>query len=384
MSNGSRTRAWVEIDLDALRANFQVVRELAGPERGVLPMVKANAYGLGVDAVVDALEPLSPWGYGVATVAEGVALRHLDLACPILVATPIPPGEESIAVAAELTPSVSDLGSLERLRRAAEAASTPIDFHVEIDTGMGRSGFEAARAAAWGRALLEVAPPNDAGPLRWTGAFTHFHSADEPDGERATREQMRRFEAALAELPVERSTLIVHAANSAGAIRFPDAGLDLVRPGIFLYGGRIAPEGSGAEPGAVVAIRARISLVRDVPAGSTAGYGATYTAARAERWATAAIGYGDGLPRTLGNAGSALVRGRRVPLRGRVSMDSVVLDVTDVPGVEAGDVATFVGADGAERLTLDEVAATAGTISYEILTRMGERLERVYEDGGEA
>ena len=386
MSNESRTRAWVEIDLEALRANFQVVGQRAGPSRGVLPMVKANAYGLGVDAVVDALEGLEPWGYGVASVAEGIALRHLDIARPIFVATPIPPGEEPLAVGAELTPSVSDLGSLERLRRAAEAAATPIDFHVEIDTGMGRSGFEAARAADWGRAVLEMAvPQGSGGGLRWAGAFTHFHSADEADGEGATREQMRRFDAALAGLPVERSTLIVHASNSAAAVRFPDLGLDLVRPGIFLYGGGVAPrEGGMAQPDAVVAIRARISLVRDVPAGSTAGYGATYTSARAQRWATAAIGYGDGLPRTLGNAGSALVRGRRVPVRGRVSMDSVVLDVTGVPGVEAGDVATFVGADGGEQLALDDVAATAGTISYEILTRMGERLPRVYQDGREA
>ena len=386
MSIESRTRAWVEIDLDALRANFQVIRQRAGAERGVLPMVKANAYGLGVDRVVGALEREQPWGYGVATVEEGVALRALGIARPILVATPVPPGEEGRAVEARLTPSVSDIASLLRLRSAAEAAGgDALDVHIEIDTGMGRSGFDWRQASKWGPELVRVAGREATAAVRCAGAFTHFHSADEPEGRAATEEQARRFEEALAELRVDRSSLVVHAANSAGALRWPELAGDLVRPGIFLYGGHAAPgladDGAVPPPDPVVSIRARLSLVREVPAGSTAGYGATYEATRPERWATAAIGYGDGLPRTLGNRGWALVRGRRVPVRGRVSMDSVVLDVSDVTGVEAGDVATFVGSDGDARVTLDEAASLGGTISYEILTRMGARLPRVYVGG---
>ncbi|HEX6589598.1 MAG TPA: alanine racemase [Longimicrobiales bacterium] len=376
MSNGSRARAWAEIDLAALRANFQVVRERAATAKGVLPMVKANAYGLGVEAVVDALEPLDPWGYGVATVAEGRALRALDVSRPILVATPIPPGEEDAAVDAELTAGVSDLDALRRLAAAAQESGATVDFHVDVDTGMGRSGFPADDVASWAPALLDAA-----GPLRCTGAYTHFHSADEGDGRAPTDEQVRRFEAALAALPVARAQLVVHVANSAAAVRWPELAFDLVRPGIFLYGGRIAPAGSGApEPRPVVSIHARLSHVRDVPPGTTAGYGATYAAAKAERWGTAAIGYGDGLSRALAKGGGALVGGRRVPMRGRISMDSVVLDVSGVPGVQAGDVATFVGADGGESIALEDVAAAMGTISYEVLTRMGERLERVYLD----
>ena len=374
MSNEYRTRAWAEIDLAALRANFQVVRTRAATARGVLPMVKANAYGLGVDAVVDALEPLDPWGYGVAAVTEGIALRALDISRPILIATPTPPGEENAVVGAELTPSISDLDSLRRLRAAAEASDATIDFHVEIDTGMGRSGFAANDAARWGPEVVEAA-----GSLRWTGAFTHFHSADEVDGESVTREQARRFDAAIALLPVPREQLLLHVANGAAAVRWPELAYDLVRPGIFLYGGRIAPAETGApRPEPVVSIRARASLVREVAAGATVGYGATYTAGAPERWATAAIGYGDGLPRALAEKGEAIVRGRRVPLRGRVSMDSVVLDVTGVAGVEAGDVVTFVGTEDGATLSLDEVARTTGTISYEILTRMTERVARVY------
>ena len=378
MSNGSRTRAWVEIDLAALRANFQVVRQRAGTGRGVLPMVKANAYGLGVEQVVRALEPFQPWGYGVATVHEGVELRALGIARPILVATPVPPGEEALLVSAGLTPSISDLASLRRLRAAAEAAGADVDFHVEIDTGMGRAGFDAAAASRWGAELLDAK-----GALRWTGAFTHFHSADEPAGAGATRAQARRFEEALAALPVDRAELLVHAANSAAALRWLELGYDLVRPGIFLYGGRVAPvdETTTPAPAPVVALRARLTYVRDVSPGTTSGYGATYAAAQGERWATVAIGYGDGLPRALGNAGTVLVRGARAPIRGRVSMDSIVVDVTGIAGAAPGDVATIIGADGGMTAALDEVAGAAGTIGYEMLTRMGARLERVYAEG---
>lgn len=380
----SRTRAWVEIDLDALRANFQVVRQLAGAERGVLPMVKANAYGLGVEHIVGALEREDPWGYGVATVEEGVALRDLGIERPVLVVTPIPPAAEGHAIAARLTPSISDLASLARLRAAAEThGSDGVDVHVEIDTGMGRSGFDWRQAAGWAPSLADAAGKR----VRIVGVFTHFHSADEPDGESPTLEQAARFAEALEHLPIDRAHLVVHTANSAASLRWPHLSGDFVRPGIFLYGGHAAPSIADEDvvpaPRTVASIRARLSLVREMPAGSTAGYGATYAAVRAERWATAAIGYGDGLPRAYGNRGWALVRGQRVPVRGRVSMDSVVLDVSDVPEVTAGDVATFVGADGDAHITLDEAAALAGTISYEILTRMGNRLPRVYGGEGE-
>jgi alanine racemase len=166
--------------------------------------------------------------------------------------------------------------------------------------------------------------------------------------------------------------------NSAAALRRPDLSLDLVRPGIFLYGGD-AGEGL-PEPEEVVAVRARIVLVKDVPAGTTLGYGSTYASTRAERWATLGIGYGDGLPRALGNRGSAVVRGQRVPIVGRISMDLTVVDVTDLPGPEAtpGEIATLIGSDGKGRIPLEEAAALAGTIGYEVLTGLTSRLPRVW------
>ena len=317
--------------------------------------------------------------WSVLSAAGDVLLVVLEFVV-ILVVTPIPPGEEAMAVDAGLTASVSDLAALGRLAAAARDADASLDFHIEIDTGMGRSGFDWRLADAWGPALTERAQP-----LRLTGAFPHMHSADEPGGYEPCAEQWRRFEEALAGLPVDRSALVEHAANSAAALRWPEFGGDLLRPGIFLFGGHPAPgaadESARLAPRPVVALRARLSLVRDVPPGSTSGYGATYTTAGPERWGTAAVGYGDGLPRALGNRGWALVHGQRVPIRGRVSMDSVVLDVSDLPDAEAGDVATFIGEDGEERISLEEAATLAGTIGDEMLTRLGSRLPRVYLEG---
>ena len=247
-------------------------------------------------------------------------------------------------------------------------------FHAEIDTGMGRAGFPYAAAGEWGTAIGTIA----ADLLEWDGCFTHFHSADEPDL-RPTDEQQRRFLQALQALPEGAPRRVVHSANSAASIRRNGFGMDLVRPGIFLYGGSAGPE---AVPEPVVSVRARIALVKDVPAGWSCGYGATYTARRPERWGTLSIGYGDGLRRALSpGGGEALVRGRRVPIIGRISMDMTVVDLTEVPEARAGDAATLIGRDGAEEIGLDEVAARCGTISYEILTGLGARLPRVYVEG---
>ena len=375
MSNLARSRAWVDVDLDALRHNFLTVRQAARGSAGVIAMVKADAYGLGDERVVHALEPLAPLGYGVACAEEGIDLRELGVGRMILVTSPLPPQGVDIAAQQRLTASISDLGGLEWWAGAAERLGIDLDFHVEIDTGMGRAGFDWRQVAEWGPALLARA-----GRARWTGVFTHFHDADAAARDR-TATQWVRFGESLAQLPVPRNQLVVHASNSAAALRWPEYGVNAVRPGIYLYGGNPLA-GSGAEPEippprGVAAVRARIVLVRDAPAGTTVGYGATYTAPRPERWATLAIGYGDGYSRKLGNRGFALVRGRRVPVVGRISMDMTVVDVSTVPDVQVGEVATLLGRDGVEEILLDEVATQAETIGYEVLTGLTPRLPRV-------
>jgi alanine racemase len=377
MSNVNRERAWVEVDLAALQDNFRAVREAVGPHPAMLPMVKADAYGLGVARVVGAFEPLEPWGYGVATADEGVALRELGVRRPVVVFAPLPPQALETAAAAQLTVSVSDLPSLQAW---ADAGRTwgPLDFHVEIDTGMGRAGFDWRETTQWASVVRDTVRPD----LRWTGVFTHFHGADSADPT-PTLAQWERFRDALAQLPVSREDLMVHAANSAAALRWPELAADAVRPGIFLYGGNPAVGVDGVpQPRPVVSVRSRLSLVREVPPGSTVGYGATHVARGWERWGTVAIGYGDGVPRRLGNRGSAIVRGRVVPFVGRTSMDMTVVDITGVADAEVGDVVTLIGSDGPCEITVDDVAALADTISYEILTGLRPRLPRVERDDG--
>jgi alanine racemase len=375
MSNQEIARAWVEVDLLALRRNYQAIQRVIGPAAGIIVMAKANGYGLGAERVVRACEPLAPRGYGVATTEEGIALRRAGVERPILVCEPLPPDSVATAADANLTACISHLSQLERWAEAAAQHPEGLDFHIEIDTGMGRCGLDWRQAAEWVRAIRGFQGPK----LRWTGVFTHFHSADAVDGA-SVLGQWERFSGALDRLAVPRESLVVHASNSAATLRFAECRADAVRPGIYLYGGDPIPEVTQAgiprsEP--VVALRARIILVREVPPGTTVGYGATYRAQGWERWATLGIGYGDGLPRSLSGRGMALVRGRRVPMVGRISMDLVVVNLTGITDAEVGDVATLIGRDGAEEITLEEMAERAGTINHEILTGLGERLPRV-------
>lgn len=375
MSIVTDARAWVDVDLDAVRANYRTVRDRARPRAGVVPMVKANGYGLGAERIVRALDPLGPWGYGVAAAAEGAALRELGVERPIVVFSPLPPRDVALAAEAGLTATISDLGGLDRWLAAARSGRR-LDYHVEIDTGMGRCGFDWRSVEVWGGEI--VARTSEA--VRWTGVYTHFHSADEADAT-PSRAQWERFETALVQLPIGRESLLVHVANSAASLRWPEYGLDLVRPGIFLYGVQAADDAQAPLPQPVASVRARLVLVRDVPPGSTVGYGAEHVAQRDERWGTLDIGYGDGYPRAMGNRGHALVKGRRVPIVGRISMDLTVVDLTEVPDAQVGDVVTLIGADGDAEIRVEEVAEYAGTIGYEVLTGLGARLPRV-EHGG--
>lgn len=383
MSTDPRSRAWLDLDGAALRRNLDSLRARLSPGTGFLPMVKANAYGLGVEGVVARLEETEPWAYGVATTAEGVHLRALGILRPILVFTPPPPGDVEPALGADLILCISSAEGLELVAACAARSGRSAVVHLEIDTGMGRAGVP------WKRLLDDPGPLrvalSEAGDrgVRWGGVFTHFHSADEP-GSPEVQEQSNRFARCLTALhaPKAGPDFRVHLANSAAALRGLPGWGDPVRPGIHLYGGSVG-EGWPVDP--VVHLRARVVHVRDASPGDTLGYGATHMAGGGERWATLSVGYGDGLPRALGNRGRALLRGHPVPVVGRVSMDMTVVDVTDLPGpVPApGEVATLLGRDGEGVIDLDEVAAQSGTISYEVLTGFTPRLPRLWMDNGD-
>ncbi|MEX0690310.1 MAG: alanine racemase [Gemmatimonadales bacterium] len=345
MSTHASRRAWVEIDLAALVANARTVEAAAGSR--LLPMVKANAYGLGAVAVAHALDALNPWGYGVATVGEGIELRIAGITRPVLVFTPAARDQYHDSEANDLTAVLDD---------PDVAASWDRPYHLEIDTGMARCGLR------WDDDRLAVWP---SGHL--AGCFTHFHSADtDPD---SVRLQAERFEAALARLPTRPP--LVHAAGSAAAWRLNER-FDLVRPGVFLYGGTHAFDLTPPAP--VATLRAPVVSVRRLRAGDTVSYGAAWTAPRDTTIATVAVGYADGVSRAVEGKASVVLDGRRLSVVGRVTMDFIMVDAGD-RAVRPGDVATLIG----EGITLDEFAGWAGSNTYEVLARLGARLERVYQ-----
>jgi alanine racemase len=349
-------RAWADIDLGAIVANARTVATVSGAR--LLPMVKADGYGLGAPAVARALEPLDPWGYGVVSVAEALELRNAGIDRPILVIGLCTVAEEDTCRALGLRPAICDV---ESLRRWVSAGPAP--FHLGIDTGMGRMGFPWYEAGTLRETLsLAAASPG------WEGIFTHFHSADLDAT--ATAEQWQRFQHVIEGL--SRRPSLIHAANSAAALAGPQYAADLVRPGIFLYGGAIPGRPA---PATVARLRAPVAAVRRVRPGDSVSYGATWRASRATTVATIAAGYADGLPRSLSNRGQVELNGALRPIIGRVTMDFTMVDLGD-DSVTAGDVATVFGG----RISLDEQAGTAGTISYELLTGLARRVTRRYEN----
>lgn len=352
-------RAWVDVDLGALVANARTVAEISGGR--LLPMVKANGYGLGAVPVACALERLEPWGYGVATLEEGAELRRAGITRPIVLFTPLLPEWLDRCLELELRPSIGDLDALR-----AWTARSGRPFHVEIDTGMSRSGFRYDDAERTGAAaeVLRDAPG-------WEGVYTHFHSP-EADAD-ATEEQWTRFQATVARLP--RRPALVHAANSAAAVGGRRYTADLVRPGIFLYGGGATRPAARPAPQPVAALRARVVALRQLTAGETVSYGATWRAERPTTIATIAAGYADGIPRAAGRGARHIeLGGCIVPLAGRVAMDMIMVALPDDHAVAPGDIATIWGG----RITLDQQAEAAGTVAYELLTMLGTRVPRRY------
>jgi alanine racemase len=348
-------RAWVDIDLGALMRNGQAIARHSGVP--LLPMVKADAYGLGVVPVVRTLAKLDPFGFGVATVDEGRELRASGSWRPIVVFTPLLADEFAAARDANLVPTLASAGTIAAW---CEAGGGP--WHLAIDTGVSRAGIRWDRIGDVTDAVRRF-PPD--------GAFTHFHSAELDNGTLELQEQ--RFRDAVATLP-ERPA-ILHADNSAAAARRSPSPWNVVRPGVFLYGVGSGPR-AALQPEPVAHLRARVVELRNLAAGDSVGYGATWRATRPSRVATLAVGYADGYRRSLGNRAEALLHGRRVRVVGTVMMDMTVLDVTDVPCAE-GDIATLFGADGDALLSVEAVAATAALSPYELLTGLRQRVTRI-------
>ena len=348
-------RAWLDVDLGAIVRNARRFQELVGAP--LLPMLKADGYGLGAVPVARALEPVEPWGYGVATHDEGAQLRSAGITRPLLVFSPLGIDQVEQFRADRLRPVIGDLSALD-----AWLAADAGPFHVEIDTGMSRAGFR------WhDEPMIYALSERLRGADGWEGLFTHFHSADSDEG--ATRDQGVRFDQVISGL--HSRPPLIHVASSAAALYGLEFGADLARPGIYLYGARAG----SLEPEPVVKLCARVVALRRLRPGDTVSYGAEAEVEAHTTIATIGIGYGDGVPRSLGGRGFVEINDVIVPIVGRVTMDMVMVDVEDTP-VGIGDTAILFGG----LVSLDDQAGLAGTISYELLTMLTPRVSRRYRN----
>jgi alanine racemase len=358
-------RCWVEVDGRALRHNFKVLRGLIPAGTRFLAVVKANAYGHGLVPMARELARIGVDWLGVANVAEGAALRRGGIELPILLLSATLPGEMDEALKQHLTVTISSFGEA---RQLASRTRQRAEIHFKIDTGMGRLGRWHVGARE------ELAKIQRLPKIVVSGLYTHFASAD--DDARLTQAQWKKITPFFA----ENTSLLRHAANSPAVTRRYGFHADMIRAGLALYG--VAPnpadEDLGLRP--VLTWKTRVCLLRDVAAGRTVSYGATYRVPSAQRHAVVGMGYGDGYFRLHSQRGHMLVRGVRCPIRGRVTMDQIILDVTKVPGCRVGEEVIVLGAQKDEEITAHELADEARTIPWEILTNIGVRVPRVYRN----
>ncbi|MFO7676233.1 MAG: alanine racemase [bacterium] len=372
-------RIWAEVNLDALNWNLDRVRRFVDG-RPLLMAVKADGYGHGLVEVARELQDRVT-AFGVAGVDEGIKLRRAGVREPvIIVLSPAPYEEIPDLFAHRLTPTVTEPEFADRLSRAAQERRLEIGVHIEVDTGMGRTGVGLDEAGNFIRAVAAL--PG----LKVEGVFTHFPSADTDI--LFTETQLAAYFRLLAELEQEGFDRILrHSANSAGLLNVRESHLDMVRPGLIVYG--ILPESYRAgrrridlDLRPVMSLRSRIVNLRRIPAGRSISYDRNYFTTRESTIAVITAGYGDGYPWALTNHGHALVHCHRAPIVGNVCMDLTMLDVTDVPGVRIGDPVTLLGAEGEEIISANDLATWAGTIPYDIICRVSPRVPRIYIKDG--
>lgn len=374
---GKTSRAWREIDLDALVHNARLLQDKLGEHCRLMAVVKADAYGHGAVAAAKALAEQGVDAFAVACLAEGAALRRAGIGGTILVLGYTPPEAAEALARWDLTQTVAD----EAHARALAAQKLPLAVHLALDTGMHRLGVPAEDREAIGR--VRRLPY-----LRFQGTFSHLCVSDSPaEEDRAyTRSQLERFQTALAWMRTAGyDPGAVHIQASYGILDGPpQTHMAYGRAGIALYGVPSAgpAEGAWRDLRPVLSLRARVVSLRSLPAGQGAGYGLAFRCGRDTRLAVVSIGYADGLLRILSQSGGeVLIRGRRCPMAGRMCMDQLLVDVTELPRVQVGDVATLIGRDGGEEITAGEVAAGCGTITNELLSKLGGRLPAVYRGG---
>jgi alanine racemase len=368
---------WAEIDLDAIDFNVHAIRTHVGKRVKVIAVVKANAYGHGMAPVARTALAAGAGMLAVHRAIEGVELRKAGIQAPILVMGHTPPDGAEMAVTWRLTPSLISIDSAQALSQRASALGIRVPVHVKVDTGMNRYGLSPAEIIDFLTALRRMAGIN------LEGLFTHFATADWSDQTEA-RKQLSVFNQVrkaveLTGFPVP----MLHAANSAAMMRIPESHFDAVRTGIALYGMDPSIEWPPVfEIRPALSLKSRVSRIHQLTAGEGVGYGRTYIAEKSIQVALVPIGYGDGFHRILSNKASVLIKGKRAPILGRVSMDQIVVGIDGIPGAQRDDEVVILGRQGQEHIRAEEIARLAGTINYEITTSLLPRVTRVYLRNG--
>lgn len=368
---------WAEIDLTAIIHNTRILKGLVTPGTLLMAVVKANGYGHGACRVAEAALAAGADRLGVATVEEAGQLISAGIDTPIHILSEAPPNLADNAVIAEngLIATVCRRETADMLSQAAEVAEQEVVIHVKVDTGMNRLGLKDDPAAVAG--FFEYLRTLHG--IKAEGIFTHFANADNPDSD-FPAVQLQRFMAVVAEL--EKQNLcppIRHAANSAAIIGFPESHLDMVRAGIAIYGLNPSPAFAGrADIRPALSLKARVSFVKDVPAGEGISYGPTYKTKRDSRIATLPLGYADGYSRLLSNKTDVLISGVKAPNTGTICMDQFMVDVTGIPSVEPDTEVVLIGESGNISITADDVASRLDTINYEVVCMINARVPRVY------
>ncbi len=369
-------RCWAEIDLAALERNLGKIRAALPPHVRYVAVVKADAYGHGLAQTVARLMQCGADCFAVANVKEGADVREIGSGWPVLVLGAVLPGEEAALAEYDLMATVSTPEEIARLDAAAAIAERKLSVHLKIDTGMGRLGVWHREAPALARQLAAAAH------LAWRGVYTHFSCADSDAA--FTAHQRQLFLDTLRELPPppDPHGFLIHADNSAGLESFAaDSPINAVRVGLLQFGLLPYPDSllSRLRPDPVLSFHTRVGIVKNLPAGTGVGYGRTHTLSRDSRVAILTAGYGDGLPTAASNRAKVIIRGQRCPVLGRVSMDSTMVDVTDLPETAVGDIATLIGEQDGERIGVAEYSRWCDCIPWETFCSITQRVPRVYK-----
>lgn len=379
-------RTWAEIDLDRIVHNHRIIRQRLTPGCRTMAVVKADAYGHGDGYVSRALQQDGADWFAVSNINEAVSLRRQGVVRPVLILGYTPPEMAGLLVEQSLTQTVYSGEYARALSKESAARKLTIDCHIKIDTGMSRIGFFAQQGHA-AQAADEIARVCAQPGLSCTGAFTHFSCADEysADSRAFTHRQFEVFMETLGLLKQAGVEFALrHCCNSAATLAYPEYHLDMVRPGVVLYGLSPSPECAGmAALLPAMSLYTTVTMVKTLDQHAAVSYGRRYVTPKGgRRIASIAIGYADGYRRNFTNKGRVIIRGQYAPITGAVCMDQLMVDVSAIDGVQSGDVVTLVGENGGAAITLDDFAALNGTINYEECCLIGRRVPRVYMQGG--